>query len=123
MTYSMNIKYGKNKTLFAAGFLLIPGVGAGCPSPLPQTRLSSCASGPGWGFNPHGVEQAFRPAVKLIKKSALAAGAPDPSCLETKDAPRCMDTPPPIGFDTQNDGNDDNDRAIINGRVAGPQLH
>ena len=26
---------------------------------------------------------------------------------------------PVIGFDTQNDGNDDNDRAIINGRVAG----
>jgi hypothetical protein len=26
---------------------------------------------------------------------------------------------PTIGFDTQNDGNDDNDRAIINGRVAG----
>jgi hypothetical protein len=26
---------------------------------------------------------------------------------------------PVIGFDTQNDGNDDNDRAIINGHVAG----
>src|SRR5262249_51266883 len=26
---------------------------------------------------------------------------------------------PVIGFDTQNDANDDNDRAIINGRVAG----
>ncbi len=26
---------------------------------------------------------------------------------------------PIIGFDTQNDGNDENDRAIINGRVAG----
>ena len=26
---------------------------------------------------------------------------------------------PVIGFDTQNDGNDDNDRAIINGRVVG----
>ena len=26
---------------------------------------------------------------------------------------------PTIGFDTQNDGNDDNDRAIINGHVAG----
>jgi hypothetical protein len=26
---------------------------------------------------------------------------------------------PVIGFDTQNDGNDDNDRAIINGKVAG----
>ena len=26
---------------------------------------------------------------------------------------------PTIGFDTQNDGNDDNDRAIINGQVAG----
>ena len=42
----------------------------------------------------HGVEQAFRPAVKLIEKSALAAEVPDPGWLEMKDAPSCMDTPP-----------------------------
>ena len=45
----------------------------------------------------HGVEQAFRPAVKLIKKSALAAEVPDPGCLERKDAPNCMGTPPASG--------------------------
>jgi hypothetical protein len=35
----------------------------------------------------HGVEQAFRPAVKLIKKPALAAEVPDTGSLERKDAP------------------------------------
>jgi hypothetical protein len=53
---------------------------------------------------PHGVEQAFRdvmklntfkPAVKLIEKPALAAEVPDPRSRERKDAPSCMDTPPP----------------------------
>jgi hypothetical protein len=34
------------------------------------------------------------PAVKLIKKSALAAEVPGPVCLEMKDALSCMDTPP-----------------------------
>jgi hypothetical protein len=43
------------------------------------------------------VEQAFRPAVKLIKKPALAAEVPDSVCLERKDAPSCIDTPPPSG--------------------------
>ena len=37
------------------------------------------------------------PAVKPIEKSALAAEVPDPGCREMKDAPSCMDTPPPSG--------------------------
>ena len=41
-----------------------------------------------------GVEQAFRPAVKLKKKSALAAEVPDPACREMKDAPSCRDILP-----------------------------
>jgi len=44
-----------------------------------------------------GVEQAFRPAVKLIEKSALAAEVLDPGGREMKDAPNCMDTPPASG--------------------------
>jgi hypothetical protein len=44
---------------------------------------------------PHGVEQAFRPAVKLIEKPALAAEVPGSDCRERKDAPSSMDTPQP----------------------------
>jgi hypothetical protein len=40
----------------------------------------------------HGVEQDFRPAVKLLKKSASAAEVPDPNCREMKDAPSWRDS-------------------------------
>lgn len=33
----------------------------------------------------HGVEQAFMPAARLIKKPALAAEVPDPGCRERKE--------------------------------------
>ena len=60
----------------------------------PSVPLSFCF-GARVGFSAHGVEQAFRPAVRRREKPALAAEVPDPAWLEMKDVPNCMDTPPP----------------------------
>ena len=61
---------------------------------LCSKRAPSFASEQG-GIRPHGVEQAFMPAVTPIKKTALAAEVPDPGYFEMQNAPSYIDTPPP----------------------------